>query len=79
MFGHRLKYIRTNYGIVLFSDVFAHNTMRPTGGLISAGFCSISVNTAGDMYVECWGESVTLDLKSNKEDAFEIEKMILGK
>jgi len=59
----KLKYIRTEGGFILFSEPMMHSEVRPTAKIISAGFYS----TSGG--VQCFGESISLNLKSLPEDS----------
>ena len=74
-----LKYILDDYGnFAIFSDTNTHSDMargfhfKP----VSAGFCTIAkgykTNEDGDeetiVNIHCFGESVSLNLKSREED-----------
>lgn len=81
------KYIRTsNDEIIVFSELLQHNKFKNFNP-ISAGFISISTkkveyNMMGDVWetdCACYGESVSLGLKSNEEeDTYLAKKQILG-
>jgi len=58
--------------VVIFSDFIEHSRFR---GLepISAGFCYIGHNE-----VNCFGESISLNLKSDQNDSYLATKQIFG-
>jgi hypothetical protein len=64
---HKIKYIRTkNNEIVVFSELLQHSEfkyMEP----VSAGFISFGVNKQGNPSCSCYGESISLGLKSDEE------------
>lgn len=82
----RLKYILDEYGnFALFSEANAHNDIakgfyqKPE----SAGFCKVLVGSNTEtkafvLYVECYGESISLNLKSRPEDSEIITKKLNG-
>lgn len=70
-----LKYILDDYGnFALFSPVNTHSDMargfhrKP----VSAGFCRMAgsdiEDTKGDIFVECYGKSISLNLESEVND-----------
>ena len=68
------KYVRLKeYNqIIIFNSILNHSdfiTFNP----ISAGFCYIGINE-----VKCFGESISLKLKSDKQDSFFATKQIFG-
>lgn len=68
------KYVISSQGPVLFPDTFNHSDfvhMNPT----SAGKFLISRNTRGKVSVMVYGDSFTLGLKSDKDDALRIESL----
>jgi len=80
------KYIRTNDDkIIVFSELQQHKEFRNFSP-VSAGFISFfttKVEHNMQYYYEtdckCYGESVSLNLKSNEEeDTFLAQKQILG-
>jgi len=81
------KYIRTKDNrIIVFSELNQHNEFKHFEP-VSAGFISISTkkveyNVVGEYYetdCRCYGESVSLKLKSNEEeDTALAKKQILG-
>ncbi len=62
---------------IVFDQLLNHSDVgRGFHKVISAGFCSINSAILGGVSV--WGESVTLDMKSRKEDAELIKCVIFG-
>lgn len=63
----KVKYIRTsNSQIIIFPEYLQHDefiNFKP----VTAGFISIRTNRFGDLLCDCYGESISLDLKSNPE------------
>lgn len=60
-----LKYVRVGNNVILFSETLLHSTFKylePT----SAGFCTIDYP---NRKVVCYGESISLKLKSDVEDS----------
>ena len=60
------KYVVTNNGeMIIFSPLLNHSQFK---GLepVSAGFISFGTKD-GDITVQCYGESVSLDIKSRRE------------
>jgi hypothetical protein len=77
----KLKYIIVlskdflqNESVIVFDSLLNHKDVAGTHQVVSAGFCRISVFDRDEVDVEVWGESVTLDIKSRKEDAEIIKK-----
>ena len=65
---HNIKYIRTsNNEIVVFSGLLQHKTFKHMNP-VSAGFISFGVNKQGNTSCSCYGNSVSLGLKSNEEE-----------
>lgn len=61
----QIKYIRFYRGFVLFSEPMTHNEIHFNGeNPISAGFCYFD----GSEW-KCYGESISLKLKSKEEDS----------
>jgi hypothetical protein len=59
-------------GVILFSNLMMHSEFKGKFGKIkSAGFCNISDNK-----IECYGESISLNIKSNKNDADLINRQL---
>ncbi len=79
---NKVKYIRTrNNEIIVFSDLQQHKDFKHFDP-VSAGFISIGI-TKVDGYPEvtcsCYGESVSLELKSDEEkDTRLAKRQILG-
>lgn len=75
----KLKYILTKPGaFVIFHPVTAHNEMAKGlyGEPVSAGFCYLDIITpkpeeyqAPKLSVRCFGESISMNLKSRPEDS----------
>ena len=62
------KYIRTKYGFILFSDHLMHDEiLPPMTDCISAGFYHDGI---------CFGESISLGIKSLPEDTEELKKWL---
>lgn len=75
MFGDtKMKYVRTGAydNILIFDVTLEHSTFKFLNP-ISAGFCYVS-----NEKVECFGESISLDLKSNTEDSILATKQLWG-
>jgi hypothetical protein len=75
----KTKYIRTNDNkIIVFSELNQHSefiNFKP----VSAGFISIGVGSDGNPDCSCYGESISLGLKSNEEeDTILAKRQILG-
>lgn len=64
---NRVKYVVTSDNeIIVFGEAMNHSTFKsfnPT----SAGFISFGVNKEGNPSCTCYGESISLKLKSNPE------------
>lgn len=78
-----VKYIKTsNNEIIVFSELLKHSEFKRFGP-VSAGFISIGVTVAGgngyaQTSCDCYGESVSLGLKADEDDARLARKQILG-
>lgn len=64
------KYVMTDTGVIVFSDTFQHRNFQhfnPT----SVGFITFVENEqrAGELRAVCYGESVSLGLKSDPRDS----------
>jgi len=68
------KYVRLkDYNqIIIFNSILNHSEFRNFNP-ISAGFCYVGMEE-----VRCFGESITLKLKSDKTDSFFATKQIFG-
>ena len=72
------KYIKTeDKKIVVFPELFQHSEFRNLKP-ISAGFISIGAKGKGEPSCTCYGESVSLGLKSDPEDTDLATRQILG-
>lgn len=73
-----VKYIVTKERkIIVFSELFTHDEFKHMNP-ISAGFISFGVNKDGNPSCTCYGESVSLDLKSDPERDTKLAKMQLN-
>jgi hypothetical protein len=71
------KYIKTKqYRIIVFSAAIEHIAFKNFEP-ISAGFISFGVDANQNPDCACYGESVSLDLKSDEEDSFFAKTQIL--
>jgi len=70
----KLKYVRTKEynSIIIFPTLINHSEFKNLD-IISAGFCYVNTTT-----VECFGESVSLKLKSLPEDSEIATKHVFG-
>lgn len=75
----KTKYIRTkNNQIIVFTELIQHSEFKKFEP-VSAGFISIGIGSDGNLDCSCYGESVSLDLKSNEEeDTMLAKRQILG-
>ena len=77
MFYLKQKYVITSDNkIIVFPELFQHSEFRSFKP-ISAGFISFGVNKEGNPSCTCYGESISLNLKSRPEDT-EIAKRQLN-
>ncbi len=61
---------------ILFPEGIRHDKFRSIfPKIVSAGFCTISGEN-NDILVDCWGESVSLKVKSQQGDNAIIEMML---
>ncbi len=74
------KYIKTKDGqIIVFSEIFQHSNFSIFHP-ITAGFVSINATEKHEPTIACYGESISLGLKSDpEEDTRLAELQILGK
>ena len=64
----KIKYIRTkDNAIIVFSEVRQHVEFIDFEP-ISAGFITFFVNENNDVDCKCYGNSISLDLKSDEKD-----------
>jgi hypothetical protein len=76
-FGQKAKYVRTKDDeIIIFPAFRVHSSFRHLEP-ISAGFISFGINSNGDMTCQCFGESISLNLESLKDDTL-LAKFQLG-
>ena len=75
----KVKYIKTkNNQIIVFSALFEHSNFRSFEP-VSAGFISIGVGADKNPDCTCYGESVSLGLKSDEAmDTSLARRQILG-
>jgi len=74
----RVKYIRTKSNqIIVFSELQNHSDFKHFNP-ISAGFISIGVGEDKNPDCACYGESVSLELKSMDGDTLLAKRQILG-
>ena len=75
----KTKYVITeDKVIIVFPELIQHSEFKhfnPT----SAGFISIGVNKQGNPSCSCYGESISLGLKSNPEKDTELAKRQLNR
>lgn len=69
-----LKYLLTKQGdLIVFSDGLSHSEMAGRRDIVGAGFIRFhDTNDAELARAECYGESVSLKIKSRKEEDEEI-------
>ena len=75
------KYIIFKYSPLLFNECFQHKDFKNHGEIKSAGFFWVSddKNESYGIKVTCYGESISLGVKSKpEEDEKEIKAMLLG-
>jgi hypothetical protein len=74
----KVKYIRTSENrIIVFSELQQHSEFKKFNP-ISAGFISIGIGDDRNPDCLCYGESVSLGLKSLEEDSSLAKRQILG-
>ncbi len=74
----KVKYIRTKDNkIIAFSEFFNHSDFQDFNP-ISAGFISIGIGEDRNPDCSCYGESVSLGLKSMSDDTILAKRQILG-
>lgn len=78
MLGHKIKYIRTKDNtIIVFSDRLQHNDFKHFNP-ISAGFISFGIGEDRNCNCSCYGESISLGLKSMEDDSLLAKYQILN-
>ena len=74
----RVKYIRTKDNeIIVFGELMQHSDFKHFDP-ISAGFISIGIGENGNPDCTCYGESISLNLKSMEDDTIIAKRQILG-
>jgi hypothetical protein len=65
---------------IIFSSLQQHDVVaRPFGGkVLGAGFCVIYLDDSGRPKYDCYGESVSLDIKSRGEVDAQVLNRMLG-
>jgi hypothetical protein len=67
MFFRRVKYVITEtQDVIVFSETLEHAQFKSFNP-ISAGFISFGVNKNGNPSCSCYGESISLGMKSDPE------------
>jgi hypothetical protein len=75
---NRIKYIRTQDDeIIIFGKTMNHSDFKRWNPK-SAGFVSMGIDQNGNPSLSCYGESVSLNLKSNSEEDTKLAKLQLG-
>lgn len=71
------KYIKTKEKkIIIFSDLNAYSDFKIFNP-VSAGFIHILTDIDDKVICQCYGESFSLQLKSQKEDSALVQKQII--
>jgi hypothetical protein len=65
------KYVRKEYGFIIFPETFNHSDFGHKGNVISAGFCQIDTELQECF---CFGESISIGVKSLPEDSAKMKK-----
>ncbi len=68
------KYVvieRSPPALLIFPEWIRHNELRSIGKIISAGFVNMKTKC-------CYGDSISLDLKSHPETDNDLLKLLLG-
>ena len=78
--SHSKYVMHKRYGAILFPPIISHDEMIKKENCKSAGFFSVGPdsNDPNGISVNCFGESVSLGLKSTPEDAIEVKCTILN-
>ena len=72
------KYIRTSKNeIIVFTDLLLHSDFKKFEP-ISAGFISIGIDEDNNLTCCCYGESISLGLKSMNDDSELATKQIIN-
>lgn len=71
----KIKYIRTQHSFIIFAEPLTHKEIANGFEVISAGFC-YWVYQNNEYEWKCYGESVSLNLKSLEEDSSLLTKQL---
>lgn len=71
----KTKYIRTMHGFIVFAEPLTHHEVAGGFKVISAGFCHLDHRS---LEWKCYGESISLTLKSLPEDSQLLTKQFNG-
>lgn len=75
---NRVKYVRTKDNeIIVFGEIMQHSSFKNRQP-VSAGFISFGINKEGNPSCTCYGESISLGIKSNPEEDTILAKIQLG-
>jgi len=78
MFGPKLKYVRTGDDVIIvFPEYIEHQRFIPFSPK-SAGFICIAPKKDLTLEISCYGESVSLKLKSNPEEDTKLAQWQFG-
>lgn len=69
------KYVRKQHGFIIFPETFNHSNFGNKENVISAGFCYINT---GEGLCRCFGESVSLGIKSKEDDSDKMTIQFFG-
>jgi hypothetical protein len=72
------KYVMTEQGPILFTDAFAHSDFRGANPTSAGCFLFSPSSNGEEISVAVFGESFTLNLKSNESDADKIKHAFSG-
>ena len=83
---HRTKYITFARGsledIIVFSPFMQHKDVAKTvlagAEILGAGFIDFSATVGGEVSCECYGDSISLKIKSREEDNTIANDRLLG-
>lgn len=75
----KTKYIRTeNDEIIVFGTEFQHSYFKNKHNPKSAGFIQFYKTKNGHISCHCYGESISLNLKSHEDDTYYAKRQILA-
>lgn len=69
------KYVRKENGFIIFPETFNHSSFGNKSNVISAGFCYANIEARE---CRCFGESVSLGIKSKEDDSDKLTKQFFG-